>query len=232
MYDTLVTLRDVRAGGRCRDRLPFPYWCNMNAREPFVRKLIELEWGRPRLAATRADPIADLELRILEAQVWCAPRVDVADIATCLRPPSLAPPTLPSNRFHLVEAVVIRRRQELGTVTLTTQPRHDGQLLLYFPDIDLGTTAAQSHSGGFFDIYTAPPWGTWVGYFEDLSQVTPQTSYLLAWVPQQVHTQATAAIKATVEDSITWLEDGSVALRSILADHWQPCASTLSQKLV
>lgn len=87
--------------------------------------------------------------------------------------------------------------------------------MVYFPDEDLTDGAAEVASSGFFDVYSAPPWGTWVGYFEDGDTSSGRT-YLLAWVPRSIIEAASAGIDVNPEKCIGWLADEDVDLRSIL----------------
>lgn len=188
----------------------------MSLREPLARKLIELEWGRPRHAPLRADPLADLEQRMREAQVWCGLHVNTNAPATCLRPSHLAPPTLGSDRWRQIDDVLKRRRRDLVSGR-PVSGNELGRFLLYFPDVDVGTCAGQLDSAGFFDAHTAPPWGTWVGYFEERANPSAFAHYLLAWIPADFEASADAAVHATPEECIQWFEDANVELRNIVA---------------
>jgi hypothetical protein len=87
---------------------------------------------------------------------------------------------------------------------------------VYFPDEDLTDGAAEVASQGFLDVYNAPPWGTWVGYFEDGSAGPRCPCYLLAWVPDALVAVASAGIDVNPEQCIGWLTDVRVGLRSII----------------
>ncbi len=124
-------------------------------------------------------------------------------------------PTLASDRWQQVDAVLKRRRLELVPQHLTPDIAH-GRFLIYFPDVDLGTTAALTESDGFFDAHTAPPWGTWIGFFEERNNRTAHASYLLAWVPGELQACASRAMHASAEECIQWMTDVNVELRTIL----------------
>jgi hypothetical protein len=92
-----------------------------------------------------------------------------------------------------------------------------GRFLIYFPDAELTDGAAQAESREFFDVFNAPPWGTWVGYFDEKSGDADRSAYLLAWVPSEFIPLAEAGIAVNPEECIVWLKDSSVALREIVA---------------
>jgi len=72
-----------------------------------------------------------------------------------------------------------------------------------------------------FDVYNAPPHGTWVGYFEERSRDSSYGTYLLAWVPLPLMPHADAGIRVNPEECIAWWQDAKVQLREIvrLIDH-------------
>jgi hypothetical protein len=147
---------------------------------------------------------------------WCALNVDLADIRNCLCPRRIGPRPLSTNRWSDVDDISTIRRQDLANATPAVQPK--GRLLVYFPDADLTDGAAEVASEGFFDVYNAPPWGTWVGYFEDGAMDSGYESYVLAWVPDALVDRAGAGIEVNPEECIAWFTDVQVNLRSILPD--------------
>lgn len=95
-----------------------------------------------------------------------------------------------------------------------------GRLLAYFPDEELSDGIAEIESKGFFDIYNAPPWDTWIGYFEDKSYFAKSSrNYLLAYVPPKIVGLADAGIEVNPEECIQWLDQASVQLARRLSDH-------------
>jgi hypothetical protein len=110
------------------------------------------------------------------------------------------------------------RRYDLAKVSANVPPT--GRVLVYFPDADLTDGAAEVASVGFFDVYNAPPWGTWIGYFEDGGAERSYTSYLLAWVPDALVGAVAAGIDVNPEQCIAWLTDAQVDLRSVLHHSW------------
>jgi hypothetical protein len=188
------------------------------ARTSTSTQLAALERDRPKHALVGDDRVQDLVGRLRETAIWCSQYLDPSAPQTCLRPARLAPATLTRSRHAAVGDVCQWRRQDtLG------QPKHEtrspvrGRLLVYFPDAELSDGAAQVESREFFDVFNAPPWGTWVGYFEENSVDSDRSSYLLAWVPDEFIALAQAGIAVNPEECIIWLKDASVAIREIIA---------------
>jgi len=117
------------------------------------------------------------------------------------------------NRWGAVDEV-FAYRDRLWPESLPELPL--GRLLIYFPDAQLSDGAAEAASEGFFDVHNAPPWGSWVAYFEDRASESPYSSYLLAWVPETLVALAAAGIDVNPEQCIVWLDDAPVALREVI----------------
>jgi hypothetical protein len=83
---------------------------------------------------------------------------------------------------------------------------------VYLPDVDLCDGAAQAHSKGFFDVYNAPPWDTWVAMLQD-SEGTYRDPYLISWVPPEFASLAQNGIDVNPEQCIVWLEDTTLQIR-------------------
>ena len=159
----------------------------------------------------------DLALRLREAAAWCSTRVDSASPRALLAPKRLAPLTLPRDRSSAVDEVCGERSGDLRTQSVSEgQLPARGRLLVYFPDAELSDGAAQVQSREFFDVFNAPPWGTWVAYFEESSRGVSQNAYLLAWVPAELVALARAGIEVNPEGCIAWLEDTTVEIREIV----------------
>jgi len=107
------------------------------------------------------------------------------------------------------------RRQDLHAAAGGSALRPPGRLLVYFPDADLTDGAAAAESLDFFDIYNAPPWGTWVGYFEQGGRDPSYANYLVSWVPEALVQFADAGIKVNPEECIKWLDQATVEVRGI-----------------
>jgi hypothetical protein len=89
-------------------------------------------------------------------------------------------------------------------------------LLVYHPDANLADGAAELESRGFFDVHNAPPWGTWIGFFDDRRPDHSFSCYLLAWVPEALVAAAGAGIDVNPEACIVWFADANVTLRSVV----------------
>jgi hypothetical protein len=185
-------------------------------RKDAERLLAKLEHGRPTHARAGRTHLEDLELRLYETAIWCERHLDLGSIGNCLRPRSIAPQFLSRHRWDSVEDVTILRRQELHRSGGDVRRPDMGRLLIYFPDANLSDSAAEVASQDFFDMYNAPPWGTWVAYFEDLNQASSLSSYLLAWVPKELIAVANAGIEVNPEQCVMWLADSDVSCRAVI----------------
>ncbi|MEQ9504227.1 MAG: hypothetical protein RIT81_45650 [Deltaproteobacteria bacterium] len=89
-----------------------------------------------------------------------------------------------------------------------------GRILVYFPDADLADGAAEQASGGFLDAFNCPPFGTWIGYFEQEVEEEDKSyaSYLLAWTPKECVRAAATGIDVNPERCIQWLRDTDIPI--------------------
>lgn len=167
-----------------------------------------------------ADPEA-FDRRLAETIAWCGARMDRADPGISLRSPGTRPRTLPADRLDLVHSATARGR---GVGFRVHPPRKDapggGRLLAYFPDADLTDGAAEMESRGFFDVFNAPPWDTWVAYVEEDPPGGDRSyaSYLVAWVPPELLELAATGIEANPEQCIAWLGDTRTAIAGWLRE--------------
>jgi hypothetical protein len=176
--------------------------------------LAELQRGRVFTVRRAETRLAELQRSIDEAAAWCARFLDRGAIGACLRRPELAPSTLWRDRWDAVDQVTGQRANDVRRLGLRRKGAR-GRLLVYFPDADLCDGAAPAASDDFFDVHNAPPWGTWVGYFEDGGADRSYGAYLLAWVPEAVIGEADAGIGVNPEECIAWLDGAAVRLRVI-----------------
>lgn len=153
----------------------------------------------------------------LFAVVECARRLVILENPSgCLRREETRPRTLESSYFSAVATVVHsprRARRSSGEVPSLA----GGRLLVYFPEEDLADGAAESESGGFFDVHNAPPWDTWVAMVED-DEGDRARPYLVSWVPPEFLMLAEAGIHVNPEECIRWLDDTDVAMRAVCAE--------------
>ena len=169
-----------------------------------------------------SESLDELVRRLQEAIAWCDPRADPDAPRTCLRTDDLRPRTLEPDYFAAVRHVLYWRSSALGRTAATADLRGaSGRLLIYFPDAELSDGVAEQETAGYFDVYNAPPWDTWVGMFAD--PPPPRGSgydkYLVAWVPQSFLDLAGAGIEVNPEQSIDWLGSTSVSLVTRLRHH-------------
>lgn len=168
-----------------------------------------------------ARPLLD---SIAQAAAWCAPRADMADPRGCLRTPALMPPLLYADSFFSVRTVVTARRYQMGQA-FGWERAGRGRLMVNFPDADLCDGAAELETGGWFDGFNAPPWDTWVGYFQDDHPAdSSYGTYLLAWVPPACEEMVGRGIHVNPEQCIAWLEDTDCAVRRVLEERPGPIA--------
>lgn len=179
-------------------------------------RLRNLERHRPEYHVDEGTRLGDLERRLRETAEWCRRHVDLGAIGSCLRPRSVAPQFLARDRWQSVHDVTLLRRQELGGIDARGFAASRGRLLVYFPDANLSDGAAEVASQEFFDIYNAPPWGTWIGYFEDPGGDESYGSYVVAWVPEPLVPIVSSGIDVNPEECIAWLDRTNVGVRPII----------------
>jgi hypothetical protein len=153
---------------------------------------------------------------LAEAIVWCRSRQDAASPQSCLRGAPFGSRSTGSIDEELVAAVVDWRRAEVGAVPASS-PLEGGRLLVYFPDANLCDGAAEAESQGFLDVENSPPWGTWVGLFNDeQDDGHGYGRYLVAWVPPAFLAHAGSGIAVNPEECILWLETTDLTLKKRL----------------
>ncbi|MGH1343665.1 MAG: hypothetical protein ACRBN8_19055 [Nannocystales bacterium] len=181
--------------------------------------LADLQPQRPNFANARETLVDDLEAQIEESSRWCAIRIVEGGPDADLSEPDLAPRPLEKNRWNALHDVGALRRALLPRDQTVPQPQ-PGRFLVYFPDADLCDGAAAVASEEFFDDYNCPPFGTWVGYFDDATDeadTDPNYSgYVLCWVPERFKDLANAGVNANPEACIRWLDETTVRIRPVL----------------
>ncbi len=176
-----------------------------------------LQRGRAPLELRGRTQLDDLAARVRQVVAWCAPRLDDSLLATVLRPSHLAPHPLAASRWEAVDDVARARAQELRAGDEARAVARGGRWLVYFPDCDLADGAAAQETHGWFDVHNAPPWGTWLGYFEDGTEDASLSAYLVAWVPAGLVPLVQRGIDVNPESCIVWIEDTQVRLREVVA---------------
>jgi hypothetical protein len=106
------------------------------------------------------------------------------------------------NRTELVERLAEKRafllREMNASPAVLSSDLAGGRLLIYEPDDNVEDGASQYMSKGYFDELDAPPWDTWVCYFD---------CHLISWVPPCLLDLAQAGIAVNAIDCIRWLKN-------------------------
>ena len=113
----------------------------------------------------------------------------------------------------MVEHVCERRANALSSAGLeAVQPRPDGRVLMFLPQMSLGNGASQNATGGFFDGDNAPPWDTWLVYlpaFED-GPNGHRLDVVLSWIPRELVELVDRGVRVDQdEECLYWFDDGS-----------------------
>jgi hypothetical protein len=159
--------------------------------------------------------------RLAQTVAWCLEHADPADPRNSLRSDDTRPRTLEQNYFDAVSTVVSRRWPWNRADPAAVEPMlAGGRLLVYYPDADLCDGAAEVESGGFFDLFNAPPWETWVAFASDNAASNQSyASYLIAYAPRVFLDRCSAGIEVNPEECIKWIDDADVAFRDLLRRH-------------
>jgi hypothetical protein len=123
-----------------------------------------------------------------------------------LRTPELAPRSLfeaEIDRGEIVEELSDKRagllRNRGAYPTRISSDLCGGKLLIYEPDDNVADGASQHQSKGHFDAEDAPPWDTWVFYFD---------RHLVSWVPPKLVDLVQRGLDVNPVDSIRWADEG------------------------
>ncbi len=98
----------------------------------------------------------------------------------------------------------------------TTEDLCARRLLAYFPDAELADGAAEDETAGFFDLFDAPPWDTWVALFDDGHATSAHSVYLVAWIPPRFAEVAEKGIEVNMMGSLAWLATTQTAVSMYL----------------
>lgn len=148
---------------------------------------------------------------LAETTTWCAGRaLPLRHERFEPRPP---PPERPGVDWFLwgndeqraghMRRVIFRRREELvrDLPTPLLQPAvPPGRFLVYWPDEQASDGSSQIASDGFFDVFDAPPWDTWIFY-------EPVHHFLVSWVPLPLVQHAAIGMARNAVDCHAWLDD-------------------------
>jgi hypothetical protein len=109
------------------------------------------------------------------------------------------------NRTELVERLAEKRasllREMNASPAAVSSDLAGGRLLIYEPDYNVEDGASQYTSKGYFDEQDAPPWDTWVCYFD---------CQLISWVPPCLLDLVQAGIATNPVDCIRWRENATL----------------------
>jgi hypothetical protein len=133
------------------------------------------------------EPPLRQQLRNSEFRPWAAPLFQPGE-----------------NRTELVEALAEKRAsllREMSVFPAVSSDGAGGRLLVYEPDFNVEDGASEYMSKGYFDERDAPPWDTWVCYFD---------CQLISWVPPCLLDLVQAGIAANPVDCIRWLENAAL----------------------
>jgi len=107
-----------------------------------------------------------------------------------------------TNRPLVVEELSAKRaellRQHDAHPKFISSELAGGKLLIYEPDYNVDDGSSQEQSKGYFDGKDAPPWDTWVCYFE---------CQLISWVPPALLDLVQAGIATNPVDCIRFVEE-------------------------
>jgi hypothetical protein len=122
--------------------------------------------------------------------------------SSCLRSMKLFPSILSRSATSVVRSVINARPTALGRWSDPIPDRvaslSGGRLLYFAPDETLSDGAACLQSQGFFDVYNAPPWDTWL--------CMAGHQFLISWVPPAFLERVDEGVNANPEGCIFWAD--------------------------
>jgi hypothetical protein len=159
---------------------------------------------------TKGDSLETFIERLPETVAWCSRVTEMGDLAKAFRSDRLEPWIWSDGRKKMIESVASPRNWDVGRNAerdIAKLPK--GRLLVYYPDLTLTEGATQAETRGFFDIYDAPPWDTWMAYFCETEINRDQFSYpyLVSWVPEVLVDIVTRGIGVSSTECIVWLDE-------------------------
>ena len=105
------------------------------------------------------------------------------------------------NRTELVEGLAEKRatllREMNAPSAVVSSHLGEGRLLVYEPDNNVKDGASQYQSKGYFDEQDAPPWDTWLCYFD---------CHLISWVPPSLLGLVQGGIAVNPVDCVRWFD--------------------------
>lgn len=168
------------------------------------------------------DDIDGFRRRLAETIAWCAPRASLADPENCLRTPALRPVNWserldPDLGFEYrweklaedeaVFSILAERRadllrQENSYPSPLTEGLAGGRLLIADPRNSDTCYLSAPETGGFFDEWDVPPWGTWIDGMDGVSG-----TILFCWIPPVFIKSVERGILVNPAGCIFWASD-------------------------
>ena len=155
--------------------------------------------------------------RLTETVLWCRDVGSLSEPRTSLRACKPTQGDLKSQDHQVFSVSLERSRRLSSSGRANLQPITGlcgGRFLAYFPDDNLADGVAEVESEGFFDVDNIPPYDTWVWMVRNLrtfeygdgTQAEMEANYLVAWVPPDFVSLASAGVKVNPEECILWLD--------------------------
>jgi hypothetical protein len=152
---------------------------------------------------------------ISETAIWCDSVADKTSPHKSLRSLPMQAMAFRQSRYNYIYDVHKLRYSYLYSRNKLPKafPKsliQEGQLLVFFPDMNLADGAASVQTDGYFEGDNLPPWDTWIDYFEEPifeGEDRSVRKYLVAWVPPVFVEQVQEGIRVNPEKCIQWLED-------------------------
>jgi hypothetical protein len=148
-------------------------------------------------------------MAIAETVTWCAGRT-IAELRTGTFAPPNAVATRPgvdwflwgndASRSEQLARIEQTRRSALPADHVLQPSIPPGRFLVYWPDEQSSDGSSQLASDGFFDIFDAPPWDTWIHY-------EPVHHFLVSWVPLSLVQHAAIGMTRNTVACHAWLDD-------------------------
>jgi hypothetical protein len=83
-----------------------------------------------------------------------------------------------------------------------------GKFLIYSPLLSTFDALANGETSGFFDESDAPPWTTWLGFFNFTNvDLNESEGYLVAWIPEAFISIAENGMSVCLGQSLFWADD-------------------------
>lgn len=105
---------------------------------------------------------------------------------------------------NLRDALVRARNPHLVTETSIAK---DGKLLLSAPHMGFLDGNTSAVTGGYIDIYDAPPWDTWLDVVHEVDIPDYYDTFLVAWVPMAMVSLVEGGIRTSPGRFLAWASE-------------------------